>query len=893
MNDFDSSPETQIQREICQQLLGPAAVGEYTTERWLQVEQSLVWWSRQRTTESVRRTFQLLDRSGRELEHDQQQQQPPDNSNNHKNAWLCNTQLSHFILNNWRAVYTAQPLPDTAAAAATNTTITTTDSVDSIYYYTPERVCDQLERHVATGLCPARQAFFHTVLQVAAHRGPVAAEAIWDRWQRLPRARQTPSIRPTTDAGNIVIRAWCASESSSRSSSTASTTTASTSTGSDAAQGWGAAEAAHCAERVLDSMLANKVQPNQLSYQGVIYAWAAAGMPHKAQALLQRMYSEYKQGDDMVRPDCQIFTTVMFAWAKSGQSQAGERAEQLLAAMRQVGPASTNSSSLGDNRNGQLVATATAEESESPLLGIEPDTACMNAVLSCYAATKSVAAAKRAENMLWEMTMTGPPPDYESYLMVTNAWAAVGEAEKAQAVLDQVYQVCLQQQQQEWVPQNQNRIAPTVDIFTTVIAAWARSSADDKVARAQAVLDQIQEWNAHIRTSRSNSNSNDTDNGSYLRPSIESYNALLTCIANSKQNHSKSDQTPALQADRLLHQIKKGAAGDPNNVRPNRNSYTTVIHAWAKVGRGDKAQAIFREMLVDHLEFGNENAKPDLQAFNVVLSSFVKWDTPQTPEMATAFLLQMQRQGDKDAALRPDAYSYSSVLNCLARTVSLRKNLPDRFKYAEQAESILADMQLRFQAGDKKARPNTVVYNCVLNAWALTERAPERAEALLQRMYQDYLDGNTGAKPSKDTFNTLIKAWAFAKHTLSPQKAVEILDRMEELHMSGALDVFPDVVSYTTAMLCMSFRSKQRGAPQRAEELMRRMDALYESGRLKEGPNKKSYMVLRKTWMTSKEKGKKERVAAIENEMKELFGPIKFPPKARSKSQSKVASPLE
>lgn len=830
-----------VQREIIHCLLDEQAspIGSYTPENWFEAEQGLSWWTRMRSAESVQLTFQLLDRLIQERTI--QARSETASSFMFSDSWLLDPELLLRLLRNWQRVVWSQQEEATATGVGVGAGAGAGEQDNNqqlLANFT--LMCDRLEGYVASSIVRPDEACFYTVLQTAArltgcarqrpelceyvlqrtvlcHENVVAVSSEQEQQASKTDEAVAASFKPGTDFYNLVIRAWSQSDRP---------------------------EAPARAKRVMEQMLESQVRPDALTYQGVIYTWAAAGKPYEAEGLLRRMYSEYLEGDEKVRPELHTFTTVIFAWAKSGRPEAAERAEEILNAMKQVGPQYRREQARFGGRD--------------PREALEADTPCMNAVLSCYARAKTRAAAQRAEQILQEMKRAGPWVDIESYNMVVKAWASVGNAERAEALLDEAYQVYVK---------GNRRMMPSTDICTTVIAAWAQSRAPNKVERAQAVMSKMNDWNG-------------LESALNLRPGIETHNALLNCIANSTHNHDSRGQAPALQADQMLQQMKAANREDASNVRPNRNSYTTVMHAWARIGRVEKAQAIFRDMLSDYHENGNESAKPDLRAFNAVLASFAKSDIPEAPEKSCEMLVQMQRLGEDDFSIQPDVYSYSSVLACLARNVPRRKQASKQTELAVQAERILADMQTRFEAGDVKARPNTVVYNCVLNAWALAG-PPERAESLFQRMYEDYVDGNTGAKPSCDTFNTLIKAWAFSRQKESPQKAVEILQRMEELQMSGTLNVFPNVVSFTTAMLCMSL-SKQRGAPQRAEELLRRMDNLYEAGTLKEGPNRKSFKELRKAWLMSKEPGKKERVAAIEREMEERFGPVQQPPAAKS-----------
>jgi hypothetical protein len=95
---------------------------------------------------------------------------------------------------------------------------------------------------------------------------------------------------------------------------------------------------------------------------------------------------------------------------------------------------------------------------------------------------------------------------------------------------------------------------------------------------------------------------------------------------------------------------------------------------------------------------------------------------------------------------------------------------------------------------------------------------------------------------------------------------------MNELSQTGALDVAPNMRTYTTMILCYGLSSKNKGAPIRADELFRTMVNLHKEGNLDEAPSRISYTTLRKAWASSDEPNKKERVAEIEREIVEKFG---------------------
>jgi len=74
--------------------------------------------------------------------------------------------------------------------------------------------------------------------------------------------------------------------------------------------------------------------------------------------------------------------------------------------------------------------------------------------------------------------------------------------------------------------------------------------------------------------------------------------------------------------------------------------------------------------------------------------------------------------------------------------------------------------------------------------------APNRAEKLLRDM--GTTDSCGELAPNRVTFNSVLNSWAKAG---SPDRAEEILFRMEELSKQGTPDIAPDAISFTTVIV--------------------------------------------------------------------------------------------
>ena len=116
-----------------------------------------------------------------------------------------------------------------------------------------------------------------------------------------------------------------------------------------------------------------------------------------------------------------------------------------------------------------------------------------------------------------------------------------------------------------------------------------------------------------------------------------------------------------------------------------------------------------------------------------------------------------------------------------------------------------------------------------------------------------------------------MKAWAFSRRPEAPARAEQIVQQMHDVTQSGAMDVAPDLYTYSTLIMCYGL-SRQSGAPQRAEAILRHADHLHETGHLEEGPNRQMFLTLIKAWKRSREANKEERIQTIRQEMIKRFG---------------------
>ena len=91
------------------------------------------------------------------------------------------------------------------------------------------------------------------------------------------------------------------------------------------------------------------------------------------------------------------------------------------------------------------------------------------------------------------------------------------------------------------------------------------------------------------------------------------------------------------------------------------------------------------------------------------------------------------------------------------------------------------------------------------------------------RHYQSDPVGNADLRPNTHVFNTVINCWSKSKDRDAASKAEEIFLAMEKLHENGIPGLKPDAFTYTVLIDAWA-KTGTRGAASRAEALLSQME---------------------------------------------------------------------
>ena len=271
-------------------------------------------------------------------------------------------------------------------------------------------------------------------------------------------------------------------------------------------------------------------------------------------------------------------------------------------------------------------------------------------------------------------------------------------------------------------------------------------------------------------------------------------------------------------------------------------TYQTNLQIAQLANEGTPAAALQAHALLKQLTY------PDTITFNGVLKAYAK---SQLPKAALELLDQMELLHDthsiepKYLSVRPNVISYSTVMDAFCRGQN-----------PTVARKILARLVDRYETYRyEDLQPNTIVYNCLLSAYAksgLGKQAADRSIQLLHKM---------GDLADVISYNTVLHAIARSGAALCGEHAQNLLDSMK---------VTPNARTYSTVMDCWA-RSDREDKAEIVHALLHQIETAYnDTGLTSMRPNHISYSVVINSYAHSKDPNKAERAYQVLQHMLHL-----------------------
>mmetsp|Transcript_25853 Transcript_25853/g.37899 ORF Transcript_25853/g.37899 Transcript_25853/m.37899 type:complete len:699 (+) Transcript_25853:328-2424(+) len=379
------------------------------------------------------------------------------------------------------------------------------------------------------------------------------------------------------------------------------------------------------------------IQPDVRSYTKAINAYSRSGRSdagEQAENLMREMENLYNSGENpTVRPNSYTYTGVIEAYANSGAPGSALAADRICEEMIRKGK--------------EIVVDDTRKDGDD----VKFNARAFNAAIRAWAESDEPDAAIKAESILGKMRElykeTGNrdvKPNAKHYNSVISVWANSGEkgaANRAEEILKQM----------ETGGVDDSSISPTTVSCNAVIDAWAKSGEEGAAEHAEVILDKM--IKGHL-------------NGSKVKANVRSFNSVINAWAKSR------DARAAQKAEEILDRMRLLAEEGDEDVRPDTASFSTVINAWARSHNLDKAERaldLYKQMceLYEASGQSNEKVRPNVIIYNAVMNAcaFTMGDSIEqhrAMEIAHSMLTQLE----KSEHGTPDQITYGTFLKVCA-----------------------------------------------------------------------------------------------------------------------------------------------------------------------------------------------------------------------------------
>jgi pentatricopeptide repeat protein len=445
--------------------------------------------------------------------------------------------------------------------------------------------------------------------------------------------------------------------------------------------------------------------PDVTCFNAVLDAWAKQGggdvAARRAEAILQSIQRFSKEhGAMQLRPNVISFTCVLDAWARSRSKEAPERCQEILNQMQRL-----HQQGLADSK---------------------PDVRAYHVVIDCWAKSHKADAPEKAERLvlqMYRMANSGEDPDLKPdmacYNSVLNAWARHENrseaADQAQSFFEKIISTYEKSRESG---DNDPRLKPTLQTYTTLLAAWSRSTRPDGPEKAQAAYDDM------VRRYM--------EGEVHLCPDVIVFNALLDAWAKAGKGHRAelllnemleqvSQQQKQSKHDSTTNAPAPAATSSSSNrkvvIVPNARSFATVINAWSKSGKPDaaeRAEGLLRKLQQLTSDGGllagrGAEYQPNIYCYNSTLQAWAKNSNPNAVERAAALMAEMVELNDANkkkhaatgastttqaaASVAPSTYSYTFYLQAVEKS-----NLSNKEQHVREVMNHMKEQGVKVDA---------------------------------------------------------------------------------------------------------------------------------------------------------------------------------------------------
>lgn len=325
-----------------------------------------------------------------------------------------------------------------------------------------------------------------------------------------------------------------------------------------------------------------------------------------------------------------------------------------------------------------------------------------------------------------------------------------------------------------------------------------------------------------------------------IRRNAESYNIILQALAARREPDTTNEaRRRAVQAHKIVQAPLKISDRAERRFHPTADNIASVMIAWERSYHKDAAQCCSQlfEYLIEEAKHSPE-MEPNEHHCNALL---LTWGYSRHPDARDRILDLLHLIVNRPITVPPR--TYSAMLFGLGRSTSNPK------ENAEIADRLVAQMEHASEQDQASDVLRTECYNSLMHAQCRHPETSRQCEATFQRHWKAYTSSgfHKRLRPNTSTFAFRINALV-ASHQPSADRAEEILNEMESLAKQGQADT-PGLAAYTAAIkACWKDRTV---GPERAQQVLERMEAAYAAGNDLAKPDIHVMTLVMLTWARS------------------------------------------
>jgi hypothetical protein len=282
----------------------------------------------------------------------------------------------------------------------------------------------------------------------------------------------------------------------------------------------------------------------------------------------------------------------------------------------------------------------------------------------------------------------------------------------------------------------------------------------------------------------------------HVQPNLESFQIAIEAWTKA----SDESNAPARAQQILEWMINTYKSGANDLAQPNTQCFIPVLKAWATSRKLEGP--IMSEhliMLMQQLQYQEEieSARPNTMCFNIVMSSWLKSaDITSEKRIRQIFeyMDSSSRKGNVD--IKPDAGSYNIVISSISPAVKKYYDMGG----ARRADKILARLENGYLNGDESLRPDSIIYNQVIDYWAKTQSVRGhfmRARDALDRQIKMFREENVRkCRPDVTGYTSVIAACASTFGTVKEKRRSFDMAHLTFMESCAEKYTQPNDVSY-------------------------------------------------------------------------------------------------